>query len=144
VKSKYEVMAFGVDETRRVEIPNSETIRRGPTRLELTFVESPRDFMKDFKVVFDLSIIREITLGRSPENVVVIPDPTVSRKHAVITVVGNELLIKDLNSTNGTYVLDGNEFKRISEYRFSNETVIRLGYYTVIRLSVISESSDSG
>jgi len=144
VKSKYEVMAFGVDETRRVEIPSSETIRRSPTRLELTFVESPRDFMKDFKVVFDLSIIREITLGRSPENVVVIPDPTVSRKHAVITVVGNELLIKDLNSTNGTYVLDGNEFKRISEYRFSNETVIRLGYYTVIRLSVISESSDSG
>jgi len=68
----------------------------------------------------------------------------VSRKHAVITVVGNELLIKDLNSTNGTYVLDGDEFKRISEYRFSNETVIRLGYYTVIKLSVISESSDSG
>jgi len=135
---------LGADETRRVEIPNNETIRRGSTRLELTFVESPRDFMKDFKVVFDLSIIREITLGRSPENVVVIPDPTVSRKHAVITVVGNELLIKDLNSTNGTYVLDGNEFKRISEYRFSNETVIRLGYYTVIRLSVISESSDSG
>jgi len=135
---------LGADETRRVEIPNNETIRRGSTRLELTFVESPRDFMKDFKVVFDLSIIREITLGRSPENVVVIPDPTVSRKHAVITVVGNELLIKDLNSTNGTYVLDGNEFKRISEYRFSNETVIRLGYYTVIKLSVISESSDSG
>jgi len=135
---------LGADETRRVEIPNNETIRRGSTRLELTFVESPRDFMKDFKVVFDLSIIREITLGRSPENVVVIPDPTVSRKHAVITVVGNELLIKDLNSTNGTYVLDGDEFKRISEYRFSNETVIRLGYYTVIRLSVISESSDSG
>jgi len=135
---------LGADETRRVEIPNNETIRRGSTRLELTFVESPRDFMKDFKVVFDLSIIREITLGRSPENVVVIPDPTVSRKHAVITVVGNELLIKDLNSTNGTYVLDGDEFKRISEYRFSNETVIRLGYYTVIKLSVISESSDSG
>ena len=135
---------MGADETRRVEIPNNETIRRGSTRLELTFVESPRDFMKDFKVVFDLSIIREITLGRSPENVVVIPDPTVSRKHAVITVVGNELLIKDLNSTNGTYVLDGDEFKRISEYRFSNETVIRLGYYTMIKLSVISESSDSG
>ena len=135
---------MGADETRRVEIPNNETIRRGSTRLELTFVESPRDFMKDFKVVFDLSIIREITLGRSPENVVVIPDPTVSRKHAVITVVGNELLIKDLNSTNGTYVLDGDEFKKISEYRFSNETVIRLGYYTVIKLSVISESSDSG
>ncbi|MGC9152460.1 MAG: FHA domain-containing protein [Vulcanisaeta sp.] len=127
------------EETRRMEILTNETMRRGQTKLELTFIESPRDFMKDFKVVFDLSIIKEITLGRSPENMVIIPDPTVSRKHAVITVVNNEFLIKDLNSTNGTYVLDGGSFKRVSEYRFNNEVVVRLGYYTVIKLSVISE-----
>ncbi|WP_252901178.1 hypothetical protein [Vulcanisaeta sp. JCM 14467] len=53
------------EETRRVELANTETERRNPSKLELTFIESPRDFMKDFKVVFDLSIIREITLGRS-------------------------------------------------------------------------------
>ncbi len=122
-----------------MELPNTETMRRSPSKLELTFIESPRDFMKDFKVVFDLSIIREITLGRSPENMVIIPDPTVSRKHAVITMVGNELLIKDLNSTNGTYVLDGDTFKKVSEYRFSGDVVIRLGYYTVIKLSIITE-----
>ncbi|MGC8542438.1 MAG: FHA domain-containing protein [Vulcanisaeta sp.] len=127
------------EETRRMEILTNETMRRGQTKLELTFIESPRDFMKDFKVVFDLSIIKEITLGRSPENMVIIPDPTVSRKHAVITVVNNEFLIKDLNSTNGTYVLDGGSFKRVSEYRFNSEVVVRLGYYTVIKLSVISE-----
>ncbi|WP_054857582.1 FHA domain-containing protein [Vulcanisaeta sp. JCM 16159] len=127
------------EETRRMELPNTETMRRSPSKLELTFIESPRDFMKDFKVVFDLSIIREITLGRSPENMVIIPDPTVSRKHAVITMVGNELLIKDLNSTNGTYVLDGDTFKKVSEYRFSGDVVIRLGYYTVIKLSIITE-----
>ncbi|GAB6946448.1 hypothetical protein JCM16161A_05780 [Vulcanisaeta sp. JCM 16161] len=129
------------EETRRMELPNTETVRRSPSKLELVFIESPRDFMKDFKVVFDLSIIREITLGRSPENMVIIPDPTVSRKHAVITMVGNELLIKDLNSTNGTYVLDGGTFKRISEYRFSGDVVIRLGYYTVIKLSLVTEEN---
>ncbi|WP_243668322.1 hypothetical protein [Vulcanisaeta sp. JCM 16161] len=53
------------EETRRMELPNTETVRRSPSKLELVFIESPRDFMKDFKVVFDLSIIREITLGRS-------------------------------------------------------------------------------
>ncbi|GAB6944765.1 FHA domain-containing protein [Vulcanisaeta sp. JCM 14467] len=126
------------EETRRVELANTETERRNPSKLELTFIESPRDFMKDFKVVFDLSIIREITLGRSPENMVIIPDPTVSRKHAIITMVGGELLIKDLNSTNGTYVLDGGTFKRISEYRFNGDVVVRLGYYTIIKLSVIT------
>ena len=129
------------EETRRVDLTNTETVRRNPSKLELTFIESPRDFMKDFKVVFDLSIIREITLGRSPENMVIIPDPTVSRKHAVITMVGNELLIKDLNSTNGTYVLDGGAFKRVSEYRFSGDVVIRLGYYTVIKLSLVTEEN---
>lgn len=128
------------EETRRIDIPTTETMRRNINKLELAFIESPRDVMKDFKVMFDLSIIREITLGRSPENVVVIPDPTVSRKHAVITVINNEeLLLKDLNSTNGTYVLDGNSFKKISEYRFSDDIVIRLGYYTVVRLSIIGE-----
>ncbi|WP_252901179.1 FHA domain-containing protein [Vulcanisaeta sp. JCM 14467] len=69
---------------------------------------------------------------------VIIPDPTVSRKHAIITMVGGELLIKDLNSTNGTYVLDGGTFKRISEYRFNGDVVVRLGYYTIIKLSVIT------
>ncbi|ADN51166.1 FHA domain-containing protein [Vulcanisaeta distributa] len=129
------------EETRRMELPNTETVRRGPSKLELTFIESPKDFMKDFKVIFDLSIIREITLGRSPENMVIIPDPTVSRKHAVITMVGNELLIKDLNSTNGTYVLDGGTFKRVSEYRFNGDVVVRLGYYTVIKLSLMTEEN---
>lgn len=124
-----------------MELPNTETVRRGPSKLELTFIESPKDFMKDFKVIFDLSIIREITLGRSPENMVIIPDPTVSRKHAVITMVGNELLIKDLNSTNGTYVLDGGTFKRVSEYRFNGDVVVRLGYYTVIKLSLMTEEN---
>ena len=132
-------MATSEGETRRIEFLSNETVRRKPTKLELMFVESPRDFMKDFKVVFDLSIIKEITLGRSPENIVVIPDPTVSRKHAVITVMGNEVVVRDLNSTNGTYVLENGEFRRINEYRFSNEAMIRLGYYTIIKLSIVEE-----
>ena len=131
-------MGSSEEETKRMELLGTETMRSNLGRLELTFIESPRDFMKDFKVVFDLTIIKEITLGRSPENMVIIPDPTVSRKHAVITMVGNELLIKDLNSTNGTYVLDGGSFKKINEHRFSNDIVVRLGYYTVIKLSVIT------
>ncbi|MFB6470459.1 MAG: FHA domain-containing protein [Vulcanisaeta sp. AZ3] len=129
-------------ETRRMESLDTETLRRDLNKLELTFIESPKEVMKDLKVMFDLSVIKEITLGRSPENMVIIPDPTVSRKHAVITVVGNELLIKDLNSTNGTYVLDGGTFKKINEYRFSNEAVIRLGYYTIIKLSVAGGLAD--
>ncbi|WP_069808312.1 FHA domain-containing protein [Vulcanisaeta thermophila] len=124
-------------DTERIEYLSTETSRRVPTKLELLFVDNPQNFMKDFRVVFDLSVIKEITLGRSPENMVVIPDPTVSRKHAVITVVNDEGLIKDLNSTNGTYVLENGSFHRINEYRFRSEVVVRLGYYTVIKLSLM-------
>lgn len=123
-------------DTERIEYLSNETSRRTPSKLELIFVENPQNFMKDFRVVFDLSVIKEITLGRGPENIVVIPDPTVSRKHAVITVINNEALIKDLNSTNGTYVLENGAFHKITEYRFQEETTVRLGYYTIIKITL--------
>jgi EAL domain-containing protein (putative c-di-GMP-specific phosphodiesterase class I) len=43
-------------------------------------------------------------VGRKPEASLCIPSPTVSREHAELTVVDRELLLRDLGSTNGTYV----------------------------------------
>ena len=43
-------------------------------------------------------------IGRKPEASLCIPSPTVSREHAELTVVDRELLLRDLGSTNGTYV----------------------------------------
>ncbi|MBX2803089.1 MAG: FHA domain-containing protein [Myxococcales bacterium] len=48
----------------------------------------------------------QLTVGRSPDNDLVIPIDKVSWKHAVIWVVHGRVLIKDLNSRNGTQ-LDG-------------------------------------
>jgi len=47
-----------------------------------------------------------ITLGSSPRCDLVVTDPTVSRHHARIEVQGDELVLHDLGSTNGT-TLDG-------------------------------------
>lgn len=48
-------------------------------------------------------------IGRDSESAdVVIPDPNVSRRHALLTFDGNRWIIKDLNSTNGT-VVNGQE-----------------------------------
>lgn len=48
-------------------------------------------------------------IGRDSESAdVVIPDPNVSRRHALLTFDGNRWTIKDLNSTNGT-VVNGQE-----------------------------------
>jgi pSer/pThr/pTyr-binding forkhead associated (FHA) protein len=43
-------------------------------------------------------------VGRRPEASLCIPSPTVSREHAEVTVVDGGLLLRDLGSTNGTFV----------------------------------------
>lgn len=46
----------------------------------------------------------ENLIGRAPGCSICIPTPGLSKEHAVITVHGNNVFIKDLNSTNGTFV----------------------------------------
>jgi Protein of unknown function (DUF3662)/FHA domain len=44
------------------------------------------------------------TIGRLPECAVVISDPNASRRHAELRRTGNEVVLVDLNSTNGTRI----------------------------------------
>jgi two-component system response regulator GlrR len=50
------------------------------------------------------SVDDSITLGSHPGNGLVIADPTVSRFHARIVLDANGYLLRDLDSTNGTFV----------------------------------------
>jgi len=45
-----------------------------------------------------------ITIGRAPDNMIVIDDPSVSNRHAVMELTGETYRLKDLDSTNGTKV----------------------------------------
>lgn len=45
-----------------------------------------------------------ITIGRAPDNMVIIDDPSVSSRHAQLELSGETYRIKDLGSTNGTRV----------------------------------------
>ena len=45
-----------------------------------------------------------VTIGRLPESTIVINDPNASRRHAEVRRVGNDVVVVDLNSTNGTRV----------------------------------------
>jgi transcriptional regulator with PAS, ATPase and Fis domain len=46
-----------------------------------------------------------VSIGRGPDNDVVIPEALVSRRHAVLHVTGDQLSIEDLASENGTRLL---------------------------------------
>src|SRR6266436_6954303 len=45
-----------------------------------------------------------ITIGRAPDNMIVIDDPSVSGRHAQLQLAGEGYRLKDLESTNGTCV----------------------------------------
>jgi DNA-binding NtrC family response regulator len=68
-----------------------------------------------------------ITIGRHPDNDVSLPDPHVSSRHADIYFADGEYRIKDLGSTNGTFV-DG---RRVVEAPFSFGSNLKLGPFTL-------------
>jgi pSer/pThr/pTyr-binding forkhead associated (FHA) protein len=47
---------------------------------------------------------RSLTIGRAPDNIIVIDDPSVSNRHAQLELTGETYRLKDLDSTNGTRV----------------------------------------
>lgn len=64
------------------------------------------------------------TIGRADDCDIVVDNPYVSSKHAMIRKKGKKYIIQDLNSTNGTFV-NGRRVKNIA--RLKNEDVIKLG-----------------
>lgn len=94
---------------------------------------------KEYDLLFEL--FPTITLGRSPENVVCIPDPYISRFHAKIVYENGKFYIEDVGSTNGTYIYkqDKGVFEKIEpniRTEIENGTLIRLGLTTIVKFVV--------
>lgn len=71
---------------------------------------------------FELTAERT-TVGRVEDNAFEIADGSVSSHHAEIVLRGNEIVIKDLNSTNGTYI----NTEKITEAVLKPGQILRLG-----------------
>jgi len=101
----------------------------------LIFIQTPYAGLINQKVPLNFDIFPSISIGRSPENVIIVPDPEVSRRHAVISLEGGELYIEDLNSTNGTYVYDGKLFQPVKgKQKIAPNSIIKLGNQTIVRI----------
>lgn len=75
----------------------------------------------------DLGDKKEIVIGRAANSDLVISDEFASNMHAKLVLVGDEWVLQDLNSTNGTY-LDG---KRVTTpVTMSAGATIRIGTTT--------------
>lgn len=58
----------------------------------------------DDRVIKEYSVDAEVTIGRLPDNTVVIDNPAVSSHHARLFLDGDQLIVEDLHSKNGTYL----------------------------------------
>ncbi len=67
-----------------------------------------------------------ITIGRDASNNLVLDHPHVSRNHAIVEITESGWFIRDLNSTNGTYV-DGT--KVVQRHPLNPNSVIRISGY---------------
>ncbi|MFT4267370.1 MAG: FHA domain-containing protein, partial [Xenophilus sp.] len=95
--------------------------------------------MPKLVVAIDGVVLREVplvkertTLGRRPYNDIVIDNLAVSGEHAVLHMIGNDVYLEDLNSTNGTYV----NARAIRRQALEHGDVIELGKYKVRYLAV--------
>jgi pSer/pThr/pTyr-binding forkhead associated (FHA) protein len=71
---------------------------------------------------FDLTLDTS-TVGRGPDNTIRIEDSTISHHHATVHINGNEVTLRDLNSTNGTRV----NGQKIMEARLTHGDAVRFG-----------------
>lgn len=83
--------------------------------------------------------MRTIKIGKNPANDFVVSDDTVSRQHAVVTITDdNKIVIRDLNSLNGTYV---NGQRITIDTVVSNSDSIKLGAYNLNLSDVLNKTT---
>jgi K+-sensing histidine kinase KdpD len=76
-------------------------------------------------------------IGRTPDSDLVLPDFSISRRHATINVVDGIVLITDEDSTNGVYV----NGEKITKSVLSEGDFVSLGCYTIV-MRVLSEAGE--
>jgi len=107
----------------------------GDGQYSLVYVNTPVSELVKHKIDIDFDSFAIISIGRSPENVVVIPDGGVSRTHAELRRDGNRVLLKDLQSSNGTYIYDGKDFQKVEgSVEVRPNSLVKLGTGTILRL----------
>lgn len=102
----------------RVRLAEDEAVRRRSVlvaaHFEMNTSESKRSRKGPARVLFLISsgdesparysVTTRVRVGRAEENDLIVTDPRVSRRHALIEPDGLGWLVVDLNSTNGTWV----------------------------------------
>lgn len=84
--------------------------------------------LRDGKLLDTLDLDQKIyTIGRDSKSSIHLDDPSVSRLHASLSLVGNHFFVEDHKSTNGTYL----NKKRVTMHVLKHRDEISLGHFTL-------------
>jgi pSer/pThr/pTyr-binding forkhead associated (FHA) protein len=76
--------------------------------------------------IFQITKTRTV-IGRSGADVN-LDDPEASRQHAAVEIVGDIAVLRDLGSTNGTWI----ELDRIEQHQLGNQQEFRIGSHVLM------------
>ena len=86
-------------------------VRKGPQPGERFFIDRPK-----------------LGIGRDPKSDIFLNDMTVSRSHAVVTCVADEVSVSDAGSLNGTYV----NGEIVENARLADGDVVQIGTFQMV------------
>ncbi len=118
--------------------PVSAHVEESPEEsyLEFQFVQTPMESLMGKKVKINFSVFPSVSVGRSPENVMQIPDASVSRMHAKIMLDGGSYYLEDIGSSNGTFLYDGSKFVEIKEKtKIQEKSLVKFGEGTIVKVT---------
>ena len=82
------------------------------------------------------------TIGRAEDADIVINDPFISSKHALIIKKGSKILLQDLNSKNGSF-LNGKKVKRPVRLKENDEILLGTKRLTFLRSENVGTKNPS-
>ena len=131
--------APAVDEklrTKKVPVTPAlgEATSTGRDLMKAGIIEMPKDRRYSLAVlqgastgqIFPITQVRT-TIGRAGADIV-IDDPEASRVHAALEILGEHAILRDLGSTNGTFV----DLERIEQHVLYNQNEFRIGSHVLM------------
>lgn len=89
--------------------------------------------------------MREWVIGRDPNCELTVEHPSVSRRHAELRALeGGRFALSDLGSTNGTFVLEGEDWRRVTTAEIAPDTPLRLGQLRATAVELIAAADRAG
>ena len=76
----------------------------------------------------------ELKIGRDASNHIIIEDASISRNHALLSVIGDGYKIRDLDSLNGTFI---NGIRISGEVKLESEDILKLGSQLIPWMSYV-------